>query len=263
MTIPGDTGSDTGTGQGPIILHGMNSPNVIKPILMLEECGLDYRLNHVAVFRGEQFAPAFLGMNPLGKVPVLEDPRLTRDGKVQPLAESGAILFWLAEREGKFLPTRQPDRAEVMQWLMVQMANIGPMLGQFTHFSLLPAGTESYGRGRYGALAEKLYRLLDTRLQEREWIAGGDYSIADMAIQPWAYYLERHGFDSAAYPALVRWREGIAARPATIRALARADEAFTEAAAATRRGATDADLDRFFGRTPRVPATDYSAVRQM
>ena len=241
-----------------LLLYGMNSPNVTKPILMLEECGLDYQLRHVAVFAGDQFDPAFLAKSPIAKVPMLEDPRLGT-----PLVESGAILLWLAEREGRFLPTHQPARAEVMQWLMIQMANIGPMLGQFTHFNIVPAGTQPYAHARYRALAEKLYRALETRLADREWLAGGDYSIADMATQPWAYYLERHGFDSAEYPALVRWREAIATRPATRRALARADEAFTAPAERSRKGASNADLDRFFGRTDQVPATDYSVVRDM
>lgn len=241
-----------------LVLHGMSSPNVIKVVLMLEECGLDYELRHTAVFNQAQFSPDFLRLNPLGKVPVLEDPRLGI-----PLAESGAILFWLAEREGKFLPTNQPARAEVMQWLMVQMANYGPMLGQFTHFNLVPQGSQPYAHARYGAIAEKLNRLLDDRLQGRTWIAGGDYSIADMATQPWAYYVERHGFDPAAYPALVEWRERIAARPAVQRALARADEAFTDVANRTRKAASAEDLDKFFGRTETVPVTDYSAVKML
>ena len=241
-----------------ITLHGVGSPNVIKVVLMLEELGLDYRLNYVDVFRGGQFVDGFLRMNPLGKVPVLEDPRLGR-----PLAESGAILIWLAEREGRFLPTSQPERAEVLQWLMIQMANVGPMLGQFTHFTIVPPDTAPYARARYAAVAQKLYRLLDEHLRTREWLAGGDYSIADIATQPWAYYLERHGHDSAAYPALVAWRERIAARPAAQRAQARVNEAFTGRSAETRIGATDEDLDRFFGRTEQVPAADYSQVRNM
>lgn len=241
-----------------IVLHGMNSPNVIKVVIALEELGLDYELRHVAVFKGEQFAPDFLAMNPLGKVPVLEDARVG-----QPLAESGAILLWLAEREGRFLPTSQPARAEVMQWLMVQMANVGPMLGQFTHFNLVPAGSQPYAHGRYGAIAAKLYRLLDDRLTGREWLAGGDYSVADMAMQPWAYYLERHGFAAEAHPALVEWRTRIAARPAVQRAVARASEAFDDAATRTRKAASAQDLDRFFNRTEQVPETDYSAVVKM
>lgn len=241
-----------------LILHGMQSPNVIKVILMLEECGLDYELRHTAVFSQAQFEPEFLAMNPLGKVPVLQDPKLG-----QPVFESGAILFWLAEREGKFLPTAQPARSEVMQWLMVQMANYGPMLGQLNHFNIAPPDTAPYAKARYAAIAERLNRLFDERLQTREWIAGGEYSIADMATQPWAYYVERHGFDPAQFPALIEWRNRIEARPATQRAMARVSEAFDDVANRTRKGASQEDLDRFFGRTETVPVTDYSAVKLM
>ncbi|MCB2076543.1 MAG: glutathione S-transferase family protein [Novosphingobium sp.] len=241
-----------------LVLHGMNSPNVTKVILMLEECGLDYELRHVAVFKQAQFAPEFLAMNPLGKVPVLEDPCLG-----EPIAESGAILHWLAEREGRFLPASQPERAEVMHWLMVQMANYGPMLGQLNHFAMvLKPGTEPYAEARYRAMAEKLYRLLDDRLANREWIAGGAYSIADMAMQPWANYLELHGFDPAEHPALVAWRTRIAERPATLRAQARIAADFNPEAERTRKAASGEDLDRFFGRTDAVPPADFSMVKQ-
>ncbi|MEJ5976745.1 glutathione S-transferase N-terminal domain-containing protein [Novosphingobium sp. PS1R-30] len=246
-----------------LVLHGMQSPNVVKVILMLEECGLDYELRHTAVFAQAQFEPEFLALNPLGKVPVLEDPKLGQNGKMGALFESGAILLWLAEREGKFLPTAQPQRAEVMQWLMVQMANYGPMLGQVNHFNIAPPETAPYAKARYAAVAAKLNRLLDERLQSREWIAGDAYSIADMATQPWAWYVERHGFDPADYPALIAWREKIAARPASQRAMARVAEAFDEVANATRKQASRADLDRFFGRTETVPETDFTAVQQM
>lgn len=240
-----------------LVLHGMNSPNVTKVVLMLEECGLDYEMRHVAVFKQEQFDPEFLRMNPIGKVPVLEDPLLPG----QPLSESGAILIWLAERERKFLPAAAGPRAETIQWLMHQMANYGPLLGQLNHFSLvLRPGTEPYAEARYRAAAEKLYRVLDDRLQQREWIAGGDYSIADMAIHPWSYYLEMHGFDASAHPALLRWREAIAARPAVQRAQARIAQDFNPEAERTRKAATGEDLDRFFGRTEQVPAADFSAV---
>lgn len=244
---------------GPLVLHGMNSPNVTKVMLMLEECALDYELRHVAVFKQEQFAPEFLALNPLGKVPVLEDPALG-----MPLAESGAILLYLAEREGRFLPASQPARAEVMQWLMIQMANHGPMLGQLNHFRLvLSSGTHPYAEARYAAAAEKLYRLLDERLSAHEWLAGGAYSIADMAMAPWANYLEPHGFDAAAYPDLVRWRSAVFARAAVQRALARSQEGFTELAERTRKAATPQDLDAFFGRTDAVPAADFSNVVKM
>ena len=239
----------------PLVLHGMNSPNVTKVVLMLEECGLDYELRHVAVFNQEQFTPAFLALNPLAKVPVLEDPALG-----QPLFESGAILHYLAEREGRFLPATQPARAEVVQWLMVQMANVGPMLGQHNHFRLLPPDSEPYALARYRAQSERLFRLLDDRLAAREWIAGGDYSIADMALHPWSYYIEIQQFDPADFPALMRWRSAIEGRPALARARARSDEAFLTVANATRRAASRQDLDAFFGRSATVPAADFSAV---
>jgi len=163
-----------------LVLYGGGSPNVRKVGIMLEELGLPYELRHVNVFSGEQFAPQFLAMNPIGKVPVLVDPALGR-----PLFESGAILFYLAERHGKFFPADGAARYEVMQWLMVQMAAVGPMFGQLTHFRIvLRPGSEPYAEGRYAAQAERIYRVLDTRLAAHPWIAGDDYSIADMATYP-------------------------------------------------------------------------------
>jgi GST-like protein len=243
----------------PLVLHGMGSPNVLKVVIMLEELGLPYELRHVAVFAQEQFNPDFLALNPLGKVPVLEDPQLGR-----PLAESGAILLWLAEREGRFLPASQPQRAEVIEWLMIQIANIGPMLGQVNHFDIAQTPVpQDYAKARYRAAAARLYRLLDDRLATREWLAGGDYSIADMATQPWAHYIERHRFDPAEFPALLAWRQRIDARPAVQRAAARASEAFDDAANRTRRAASAQDLDRFFGRTDQVPAADFSVITKL
>jgi GST-like protein len=242
----------------PITLYGVMSPNVVKVAIMLEELALPYELRYVALFKGEQFTPEFLALNPLGKVPVIVDPALDR-----PLSESGAILIWLAEQSGAYLPKQSADRYEVFQWLMVQMSAIGPMLGQFTHFRLLPQGSEPYALGRYGALAEKLYRTIDQRLADRQWLAGGDYSIADIATFPWAEYLERHGLDVNEYPALKRWREVIAGRPAVVRAKQRIVEEFAKPSAETIRDATPKDLDRFFGRTEKVPAQNFMAVKQL
>ena len=240
-----------------LILHGMSSPNVTKVVLMLEECGLDYELRHVAVFNQEQFTPQFLAMNPLAKVPVLEDPLLPG----QPLSESGAILIWLAEREGKFLPSAAGPRAETMQWLMHQMANYGPMLGQLNHFTMaLERGSEPYAEGRYRAQAARLYRLLDQRLSEREWLAGEAYSIADMAMHPWAFYLEQHHFDPADHPALVAWRSRIAERPAVIRAQERIAQGFHAKIGATMERASRADFERFYGIEPGMPPARLAGV---
>ena len=233
----------------------MNSPNVTKVVIMLEELGAAYELRHVAVFSGEQFTPEFLALNPLGKVPVLVDPERDR-----PLAESGAILFALAERRGRFLPATGAARYEVMQWLMVQMSSIGPMLGQLNHFSLLPKHSEPYAHGRYLSLARRLYGLIDARLREQEWLAGGAYSIADIATYPWARYLEQHGFQAEQHPSLLRWRNAIAQTPAVKRAERRMSEAFNAPSTQTRRAATREDLDRFFGRSADMPPADYSSV---
>lgn len=241
---------------GELTLLGVASPNVVKVAIMLEELALTYRLQHVELFKGEQFTSEFLALNPVGKVPVLLDPALD-----WPLAESGAILIWLAERHNAFLPACGPDRYEVLQWLMVQMSAIGPMLGQFTHFSLLPEGSEPYALGRYAAVADKLYRLIDARLADRAWIAGDAYSIADIATLPWAEYCERHGYSWDAFPAMARWRDRLAARPAVERAKERVFGTFIPAAAATLRSAATSDLDRFFGRTEAMPAMDFGAVR--
>ncbi|MCB2064390.1 MAG: glutathione S-transferase family protein [Novosphingobium sp.] len=240
-----------------LVLHGMSSPNVTKVVLMLEECGLDYELRHVAVFNQEQFTPEFLALNPLAKVPVLEDPLLPG----QPLAESGAILFWLAEREGKFLPSAAGPRAETMQWVMHQMANYGPMLGQLNHFTMaLQAGSEPYATARYRAQAERLYRLLDDRLASREWLAGGAYSIADMAMHPWAFYLEQHQFDPADHPAMVAWRTRIAERPAVQRAQARIAEAFHAKIGASMEKASREDYERFYGIDEGMPPAKLARV---
>jgi len=240
-----------------LILHGMSSPNVTKVVLMLEECGLDYELRHVAVFNQEQFTPQFLAMNPLAKVPVLEDPLLPG----QPLAESGAILIWLAEREGKFLPSAAGPRAETFQWVMHQMANFGPMLGQLNHFTMaLEKGSQPYAEARYRAQAERLYRLLDDRLAQREWLAGGAWSIADMAMHPWAFYLEQHGFDPAEHPALVAWRTRIAERPAVIRAQERIAQAFHAKIGETMAKASRADFERFYGIEPGMPLAQLARV---
>jgi GST-like protein len=148
----------------------------------------------------------------------------------------------------------------VLEWLMAQMAGIGPMFGQHNHFQLLGDQAEPYAAARYRTQAERLYRVLDDRLAAREWVAGDAYSIADIAIFPWAGYLEQHGFAPAAHPALLRWRDKIGARPAVGRMITRFAEAFGPEGEATRKAATAEQLDRFFGRAEGNPAADFSSV---
>jgi GST-like protein len=240
-----------------IELYGMSSPNVRKVGILLEELGLDYTLRHVAVFRGDQFDPSFLALNPFGKVPVLVDHAR---GGGQPIFESGAILIYLAETYGAFLPREGSARYEVLEWLMVQMSGIGPMFGQHNHFRMLGAQADPYAAARYRSQSAQLYRRLDERLASREWISGDTYSIADMAVHPWALYLEHHGFDPTEHASLLAWRRRVGARPAVERMSERFAAAFDQEALETRRGATPEQLDRFFGREPGGPPADYSAI---
>lgn len=243
---------------GIIELYGMISPNVRKVVILLEELELSYRLRHVGVFTGEQFTPAFLALNPLGKVPVLVDP-----GPGATIFESGAILYYLAETYGGLFPDGGLARYEVMQWLMVQMASIGPMLGQYNHFALLSEGAHPYSYARYRTQTELLYRLLDDRLRDREWLAGDAYSIADIATWPWANHLEPHGFVAADHPGLLRWREKISTRPAVKRAMMRFDEEFGPPSRASIAAATSADLDLFFARKAGAPQADFGGIRRL
>lgn len=228
-----------------ITLYGMSSPNVRKVVILLEELGLDYRLDHVRIFREAQFDPEFVALNPFAKVPVLVDDRLGADC---PIFESGAILFYLAEAYGRFLPEAGKDRYAVMKWLMAQMGQIGPMFGQHNHFQTMPTEANPYSAARYKEQARRLYVVLDKRLGEAPWLAGTDYSIADIATFPWVSYAPKHGFDWADLPDLARWHQTIAAREA----VQRADKALAQSAdidAETRKTATVDQIDSFFGRT--------------
>jgi len=243
-----------------IELYGMQSPNVHKVGIMLEELQLPYELYHVAVFRGDQFEPDFVALNPVQKVPVLIDHN---KGSGKPLFESGAILFYLAETYGQLLPDRGMQRYETMCWLMVQMAAIGPMFGQHNHFQILGDQADQYAASRYRNQCRRLYHLLDQRLAEYPWIAGEAFSIADIAIYPWSLYLERHGFDSAEHVALVEWRDRITARDSVKRCLERFNEAFNEEGEQSRRNANRENLDKFFGRDPESPPVDFSSITRM
>lgn len=240
-----------------ITLYGGRSPNVVKIVLMLEELGMPYRLEKVEVLHGSQYAPEFLAVNPLAKVPALIDPDRAPG---QPIFESGAILIYLAETYGAFLPAATPERYEVLKWLIVQVADVGPMLGQCNHFMLMPSEVESYATTRYRGQAERIYRNLDARVADRPYLAGTDYSIADIATWPWtAPYVTRHGFDWADYPSLAAWCDRIADRPAVARTHAALDA--MDAAAPQLAPPSEADINRFFVRET-GPAVDFAFRRR-
>ncbi|WP_428309725.1 glutathione S-transferase family protein [Hydrocarboniphaga sp.] len=229
-----------------IDLHGMTSPNVRKIFIALEELGLQYRFHHVKVLLGEQFGPRFRALNPNSKVPVIVDHD-GLDGEPVTVFESGAILLYLAEKAGRFLPSTRGAHYEMLQWLMLQVANVGPMLGQLNHYVMYAAEGNDYSLRRYRNEALRLYALLDERLADRRFLAG-DYGLADIATWPWLAYLERHGQSWAQYPNLRRWHDAIALRPAVTRAL-EAIARIEKDDAATMAEASPATLDRFFNRT--------------
>lgn len=198
-----------------IDLYSWATPNGQKISIALEEMGLAYNLHLVNIGAGEQFAPDFLAISPNNRIPGLVD----HDGPDQQpisLFESGAILCYLAEKTGKLMPDNPRGRADVMQWLMWQMGGFGPMLGQAHHFTLHAKEKSSYGRQRYYKEANRLYGVLDRRLATREFVAGTDLSIADIAIFPWTRTVERQGVDLQDYPHVVRWRKMLINRPAVL-----------------------------------------------
>ncbi len=197
-----------------IELYFWTTPHGYKPLLFLEEAGIDYRIHPVNISKGEQFEPEFLKISPNNRIPAIVD-RDPEDGGA-PLAqfESGAILQYLAEKTGKLIPRDARGRAEVLQWLNWQMGGIGPMFGQYLHFVDYAPEDVPYAKDRYTREAERLLGVLDTRLEGREYLAG-DYSIADLAIYPWVRRIlaRFEGFAN-----VERWASTVAERPATIRA---------------------------------------------
>src|SRR5665213_124901 len=167
-----------------IDLYGTGSPNVFKILLMLAETELPYRLHDVAVLPGEQYSEAFRQLNPNGKVPVIVDPDGPA-GKPQVVFESGAILIYLAEKSGQLLPADPSARSQTLQWLMLSAASIGPMFGQALHFRYVAASGNDYARRRYEREVERLYDVLETRLNDTEYLAGELFTIADVAAFPW------------------------------------------------------------------------------
>jgi GST-like protein len=201
-----------------IDLYTWPTPNGHKIHIMLEETGLDYRVIPVDINKGDQFEPAFLKISPNNKMPAIVDPN-GPGGAPFSLFESGAILVYLAEKTGRFLPTEARARHTVLQWLMFQMGGIGPMLGQAHHFRIYAKEKIPYAIDRYTNEATRLYHVVDRRLETSEWIGGPDYTIADMAVWPWLRRYERQGQKLEDYPSLERWWHEMAERPAVGRAL--------------------------------------------
>ena len=195
-------------------LYSWPTPNGLKTTIMLQECGLPYRLHPVNISKNEQFAPDFLKISPNNKIPALVDSE-GPGGQPLSLFESGAILIYLADKTGRLLPAEGAARYTVLQWLMFQMGGVGPMLGQAGHFRFFATEKVPYGIERYTAEAKRLYGVMNAQIERTgAYIAGADYSIADIAIYPWLIHHERHGIDWADYPALKAWFDRISQRPA-------------------------------------------------
>ena len=199
-----------------IEVYSWATPNGHKVHIMLEECRLPYRVIPVDIGAGDQFRPEFLAISPNNKIPAIVDPD-GPDGKPMPLAESGAILMYLASKVGRFLPQSTRGKYEVLQWLMFQMGHVGPMLGQTHHFRMYAPQKIDYAIDRYTNEARRLYRVMDTRLAHSRYFVGSEYTIADIAIFPWLRSWKNQGIDWADYPHLKGWFGEVAARPAVQR----------------------------------------------
>jgi GSH-dependent disulfide-bond oxidoreductase len=203
-------------------VHYWPTPNGKKVTILLEELGLPYRIVPCDIGRGDQFSDAFLKMNPNHRMPVLVDHDPQGAGEPIVVFESGAILFYLAEKAGRFWPRDLRGRYEVTQWVIWQMANQGPKLGECGHFRRLgdSRGDQSYAVRRFTDEANRLYGVLNNQLHDRRYLAGGDYTIADIICYPWTVNWKGQGQDIEEFPYFRRWFEEIGARPAVQRGLA-------------------------------------------
>ncbi len=202
-----------------IDLYSWPTPNGHKVHILLEELGLPYRVHGVNIGTGEQFKPEFLRISPNNKIPALVDLD-GPGGTAITLFESGAMLIYLAEKTGRFLPASGAARYTTLQWLMWQMGGLGPMLGQAHHFRIYAPEKIDYAVSRYTREAQRLYGVMDARLANCAYLAGDDYTIADMAAFPWCRSAGNQGVDWADFPHAKRWFDAIAARPAVQRGVA-------------------------------------------
>ncbi len=200
-----------------IELHYWTTPNGHKITIFLEESGLPYKIVPVNIGKGEQFKREFLAVSPNNRIPGIIDHDPAGGGAPIPVFESGAILLYLADKTGKFIPHDLRGRTDAIQWLFWQMGNLGPMSGQNNHFNNYAVEKLPYAMDRYRNEVNRLYGVLDRRLADRPFMAG-DYSIADMATYPWIVPYERQGQKLEDFPNVKRWFEAIRARPAVVRA---------------------------------------------
>ena len=201
-------------------LYYWTTPNGHKITLFLEETGLPHRILPINIGKGEQFAPDFLAVSPNNRIPAIVDHAPADGGEPVSIFESGAVLLYLAEKTGAFIPADLRGRVEVLQWLFWQVGGLGPMAGQNHHFTQYAPERMPYAVDRYVNETARLYAVLDKRLADRAFVAGHDYSIADMACYPWTASHEKQQQDLNDFPHLKRWYDTIAARPATQRAYA-------------------------------------------
>ena len=205
-----------------IDLHYWPTPNGKKVTILLEELGLPYRIVPVNIGKGDQFTDGFLKIGPNNRMPAMVDNEPADGGAPISVFESGAIMLYLAEKAGRFLPTDLRGKYEVTQWVIWQMANQGPKFGERGHFSRVPAdqGDQSYAQRRFNDEVHRLYGVLNNRLYDRRYIAGDDYSIADMISYPWTASWELQGIDMGEFKYFKRWWDEMSARPGVQRGMA-------------------------------------------
>ncbi|GIZ51145.1 glutathione binding-like protein [Noviherbaspirillum aridicola] len=199
-----------------IDVYSWPTPNGHKVHIMLEECGLPYRVHAVNIGAGDQFRPDFLKISPNNKIPAIVDDEGT-DGQPFALFESGAILVYLASKAGRFLGNTDREKFTTLQWLMFQMGGVGPMLGQAHHFRIYAPEQIEYAVNRYTNEAKRLYGVIDKQVAQHAYLAGDEYTIADIATWPWLRSWQNQGIDWADYPNAKRWFDEIEARPAVQR----------------------------------------------
>ena len=218
------------------------TPNGHKVHIALEELGLRYEIKPINIGKGEQFTPEFLAITPNHRIPAIVDLDGPGGERIE-VFESGAILIYLAEKAGKLIPAGPQGRYACLQWLMFQMGGVGPMFGQYGHFNNYAAEKIPYAMERYGNEVKRLHRVLEKRLSASAYLAGEEYSIADIATYPWLRFPERRGIDFAEFPAIKRWFDAIDARPAVQRGVA-------VLAQNVRQGTmTEAEREVMFGKT--------------